>query len=48
LQVLLDPPRSARRWVLVLVIAVATSWITYLAFEQYLSVLLPRGTWTDF
>ena len=48
LQVLLDPPRSARRWVLVMVIAVATSWITYLAFEQYLSVLLPRGRWTEF
>jgi len=48
LQALLEPPRSARRWALVLAIAVATSWLTYLSFEQYLSVLLPRGRWTEF
>ncbi|HXZ53249.1 MAG TPA: tripartite tricarboxylate transporter TctB family protein [Burkholderiales bacterium] len=48
LQVLLEPPRSARRWALVLAIALATTAVTYLAFEQYLSVLLPRGRWTGY
>ncbi|HMA88051.1 MAG TPA: tripartite tricarboxylate transporter TctB family protein [Burkholderiales bacterium] len=48
LQALLEPPRSARRWALVLVIAIVTTLVTYLAFEQYLSVLLPRGRWTEF
>jgi hypothetical protein len=27
-------------------VAVGTSAVTYLVFEQYLTVLLPRGTWT--
>jgi hypothetical protein len=48
LQWLLEPPRRARRWVLLLVIALATSWLTHLVFEQYLSVLLPRGSWTGY
>jgi putative tricarboxylic transport membrane protein len=48
LQALLEPPRSARRWALVLAIAIVTTVVTYLAFEQYLSVLLPRGRWTEF
>jgi hypothetical protein len=41
----LDPPRG-RAWLLVLVGALATTAATYLVFERYLSVLLPRGTWT--
>jgi len=48
LQALLEPPRSARRWALVLAIAIVTTVVTHLAFEQYLSVLLPRGRWTEF
>jgi len=48
LQALLEPPRSARRWALVIAIALVTTLVTYLAFEQYLSVLLPRGRWTEF
>lgn len=48
LQALLEPPRSARRWALVLVIALVTTAVTYYAFEHYLSVLLPRGKWTEF
>lgn len=48
LQALLEPPRSARRWALVLTIAVVTTAVTYVAFERYLSVLLPRGRWTEF
>ena len=46
LQAVLEPPRGWRRWVLVLVVAVLTSWVTHLVFEHYLSVLLPRGRWT--
>jgi putative tricarboxylic transport membrane protein len=48
LQATIDPPRTLGRWVTVLAVAFLTSLLTYLAFEQYLYVLLPRGTWTDF
>lgn len=48
MQAALEPPPSLRRWVLVAVVALATTVATYLAFEQYLKVLLPRGRWTDF
>jgi hypothetical protein len=47
LQVVIEPPRG-RRWVLVLVVAVATMLVTYYVFEGYLSVLLPRGRLTGF
>lgn len=47
LQAALDPPRGAR-WAVVLVIALATSLVTYYVFEVYLSVLLPRGRLTGF
>ena len=46
LQPLLEPPRGLRGWIVVLITAVATSLVTYVVFEQYLQVLLPRGTWT--
>ena len=46
LQAAIEPPRSARRWVLVLVSALASAAITYVVFDGYLSVLLPRGRWT--
>jgi putative tricarboxylic transport membrane protein len=46
LQVVLDRPRDARGWVVLAVIAVATSAATYLVFDTYLTVLLPRGAWT--
>jgi hypothetical protein len=45
---LMDRPRSARGWLRVVVIALATVLVTYFAFERYLLVLLPRGRWTDF
>jgi hypothetical protein len=48
LQVALNPPDSARAWVLVLGVAVATTVVTYYAFEVYLHVLLPRGRLTAF
>lgn len=48
LQIVLERPRSGRRWIVVVTAALATVIVTYLAFESYLSVLLPRGTWTGF
>lgn len=45
---LLAPPRGAAGWARVIALAVGTSFVTWLAFEHYLSVLLPRGRWTDF
>lgn len=47
LQAALEPPRG-RRWALVLLVALATSAVTYYVFEGYLSVLLPRGRLTGF
>jgi hypothetical protein len=46
LQAALEWPQTWRRWLLVLVVALATTIGCVLAFEDYLSVLLPRGTWT--
>lgn len=46
LQAVIDPPRGARRWVVVLISALATTAVTYVVFDDYLSVLLPRGRWT--
>jgi Mn2+/Fe2+ NRAMP family transporter len=46
LQTVIDPPRSARRWIVVMVSALASAAVTYIVFEHYLSVLLPRGSWT--
>jgi len=48
LQVVLGKPQGWRRWAYVIVAALATVIVTYLAFETYLSVLLPRGRWTGF
>lgn len=45
-QLVLERPRSVRQWLTLAAIAVATSAVTYLVFDQYLSVLLPRGRWT--
>lgn len=46
LQAALEWPRSWRRWLLVVAVALATTVACVLAFEDYLSVLLPRGSWT--
>jgi putative tricarboxylic transport membrane protein len=48
LQIVLEPPRNARRWVVVLGVALVATVAVYYAFERYLHVLLPRGLWTDF
>jgi hypothetical protein len=45
---LLDVPRSARGWLRVAAVALITTVVVYFAFERYLTVLLPRGRWTDF
>jgi hypothetical protein len=34
------------RWALIVLISVAVSLACFYIFEDYLSVLLPRGTWT--
>jgi putative tricarboxylic transport membrane protein len=48
LQAVIEPPRSRARWLTVLVVALVTTLVTYVVFERYLSVLLPRGRWTNF
>jgi hypothetical protein len=45
---LLDPPRGARGWARVALVAFLTAAATYAIFERYLTVLLPRGSWTGF
>jgi putative tricarboxylic transport membrane protein len=45
-QAVLERPASRRRWVVVFITAAATSFVTYVVFEHYLQVLLPRGSWT--
>lgn len=42
------PPRSAWQWARVFVLALATAAATWLVFERYLAVLLPRGAWTGY
>jgi hypothetical protein len=46
MQATIERPRDARGWVALLVIAVAASAATYVIFDTYLTVLLPRGSWT--
>jgi hypothetical protein len=48
LQIALDPPRTLRDWGRTVLVALATVAVTYLVFERYLYVLLPRGRLTDF
>jgi hypothetical protein len=43
----LERPATLYRWLILIAIAIATSLITYLVFDTYLSVLLPRGRWTS-
>lgn len=43
---LLAPPRSAKAWAGSVMLGAATAFLTWLIFEHYLSVLLPRGRWT--
>lgn len=43
---LMSPPRGWKGGLRVLVIASLTAAATYVVFEHYLTVLLPRGHWT--
>ena len=45
-QAVLERPTTLRQWAIQLAIAVGTAAVTYLVFERYLSVILPRGSWT--
>lgn len=46
LQLTLEWPKTPLRWLLALAVAVGTSAICHFVFEDYLQVLLPRGTWS--
>jgi hypothetical protein len=48
LQSLLEPPKGVKGWIVVFVTALLTTVVIHTLFERYLSVLLPRGRWTDF
>jgi len=45
-QLVLERPAAMRQWLVLAAVALGTSAVTYLVFELYLTVLLPRGTWT--
>jgi putative tricarboxylic transport membrane protein len=45
-QMVLERPTTLRQWAIQLAIAIGTAAVTYLVFERYLSVILPRGSWT--
>ena len=45
-QATLDPPRSPTQWAMLAAVALGTVLATYMVFERYLLVLLPRGSWT--
>jgi hypothetical protein len=45
---LMAPPRGARGWMRVALLGFLASLATWLVFERELSVLLPRGRWTNF
>jgi len=46
LQITLEWPKTPIRWLLALIVALGTSAICHFVFEDYLQVLLPRGTWS--
>lgn len=46
LQLTLEWPQSWRRWALAVIVAAATALACHLVFEEYLSVILPRGSWS--
>ena len=40
------PPRRPKDWLRAVALGACTSLATYYVFEHYLTVLLPRGSWT--
>ena len=45
---LLDCPKTVRGWTRVGLVALITTVVVYYVFERYLTVLMPRGRWTNF
>ena len=45
---LLDVPRSGKNWMRVILVGLITTVVVYYVFERYLTVLMPRGRWTNF
>jgi putative tricarboxylic transport membrane protein len=45
---MLEPPAGRSGWAVLGVTGLLTSALTYIVFERYLLVLLPRGLWTGF
>jgi len=45
---LLDPPKGWRSAARVFLVALITTVAVYYVFERYLTVLMPRGRWTNF
>jgi hypothetical protein len=45
---LLDPPRSPKDWLRIVLLAFIAAFVTFYIFERYLAVLLPRGRWISF
>jgi putative tricarboxylic transport membrane protein len=45
---LLDVPSNAKGWARALLIGFITTLVVYYVFERYLTVLMPRGRWTNF
>lgn len=45
---LLAPPRGLKGWAGAVALGAGTALFTWLVFERELSVLLPRGLWTQF
>lgn len=48
LQAVLRRPQTAWQWAVLAAVACGTAMLSYVVFERYLLVLLPRGTWTGF
>ena len=48
LQPLLERPRNVKGWAIAFAVALITAIATFHLFQDYLSVLLPRGRWTGF
>jgi len=45
-QMVLERPSTSRQVAIQVAVALGTAAVTYLVFERYLSVILPRGSWT--
>ena len=45
-QFVLERPKTPQQWATQVAIAIGTAAVTYVVFQHYLLVLLPRGAWT--